>query len=867
MENEYILAMTDPRSSLALVGGKGAALSRLINAGLPVPGGFHVTTAAYRKFVAENGLQPRLLAALRTADPNQPETLETASQEIKAFFLQGEVPGEIAREIVQSYNELAQESLAVAVRSSATAEDLPDLSFAGQQETYLNIRGADAVIEAVKSCWASLWTARAIGYRLQHQVDQEAVSLAVVVQSLVDAEAAGVLFTANPVNGQRGEMVINAAWGLGEAIVGGLVSPDTIVVDRSTGEARQVEVADKAVMTVRTPTGTEEQPTPADKRQAPVLKPAEIAEIVRLGELIESQSGSPQDIEWCRANGRFYIVQSRPITTLPAEPEAAVEWKIPGGKGIYMRGSLIDLMPNPLSPLFITLSMPAIVKKGLDRIFTEWSNAESHMPDGYYVTINGYGYMGMNWSFSFWMWILFRMIPAMMKALKDVPTSWRVKVLPEYTSVTNRWKTTPLAQMETPQLWQGIQEISDAAMYYVASLLTGTMGSSGGAEMLFTNVYQKMIKKDGDPDTSAFLVGYNTQPIQAEKALYDLAHWLQPQAQLGAYILNTPSATVAHQISQPDASLPEGFAEFASRMRAYLEQFGHMIYDLDFVNPLPADDPAPMIETIKMYLRGQGSNPYERQAAAAEKRQQASAAMFTRSHGLKGWAFRKSLRMAQAMSEVREDALAGIGSGYPHLRRMLAELGRRLQAASVIKHAEDIYWLEKSEIDQVVDLLSQSKSAASLVERVAERQKAHESARKLTPPPMLPDRKKSIMGFQMDNYLPTDASLQVGNTLKGVAASAGKVTAPARVLHGPEDFEQMRPGEVLVANITTPAWTPLFAMAAAVVTDVGGPLSHGSIVAREYGIPAVLGTGVATRRIHSGQMLTVDGQAGMVTLK
>ena len=244
---------------------------------------------------------------------------------------------------------------AVAVRSSATAEDLPELSFAGQQDTFLNVRGSEAVLDAVKRCWASLWTARAIGYRTQHNIDQDAVSLAVVVQRLVNAEAAGVLFTANPINGRRDQAVINAAWGLGEAIVGGLVTPDTIVVEKATGKVIERQIADKQVMIVRSARGTIEQAVPDRLRQAAVLNDQQAAQLVQLGVQIDELYGRPMDIEWTWAGDEFAIVQARPITAL-AEPP--IEWKLPDPKGVYMRSSVVDLTPKPLSPLFISAGHP-----------------------------------------------------------------------------------------------------------------------------------------------------------------------------------------------------------------------------------------------------------------------------------------------------------------------------------------------------------------------------------------------------------------------------------------------------------------------------------------------------------------------------
>jgi pyruvate,water dikinase len=234
--------------------------------------------------------------------------------------------------------------------------------------------------------------------------------------------------------------------------------------------------------------------------------------------------------------------------------------------------------------------------------------------------------------------------------------------------------------------------------------------------------------------------------------------------------------------------------------------------------------------------------------------------------GARRWAFRKTVGWAQSLASVRESALADIGLGYPVLRAMLRELGRRMAQAGAITQPRDIFWCEWAEVEAAAGALDCGAGLDRLDERVAQRKTAWEAAKRATPPPMLPPAKR-YMGFNMADFLPATADSQTGDTLKGIGASAGRVTAPACVLRGPDDFGRMQPGRVLVAGITTPAWTPLFAMAAGVVTDVGGPLSHGSIVAREYGIPAVLGTGVATRRIRDGQMVTVDGDAGAVTLQ
>jgi phosphohistidine swiveling domain-containing protein len=866
---EYVLPLSDPEATLETVGGKGVSLARLVAAGLPVPDGFHVTTVAYRRFVAENDLQARILAALEAVDISQPATLQAASTAIGGLFAAAQTPPDVAGAIALGYAALLGRDPVVAVRSSATAEDLPEASFAGQQDTFLNVQGYGEVLAAVKRCWASLWTARAIGYRMRQGIGPDGLSLAVVVQALVPAEAAGILFTANPVTGRRDQAMISAAWGLGEAVVGGLVTPDALTVDKATGAVLERQTADKQVMTARVNGGTVQQPVPAELRRAPVLDDKVAAELVRLGVQIEELYSMPMDIEWALADGKLSIVQARPVTALPPEarpPEPgippSIEWKLPNPKGQYMRGSVVDLMPNPVSPLFETLAVPAVARVGIKEVMRPLTRSEPVLPSDYILTINSYAYMSGTYTLQEWWWILTRMMLSFPRLLREAIPLWRDEIRPRYTAAVARWQDRHLEAMSIAELWAGIQEVDDAAMLHVASLLVATTGASAGSEMLFSRVYEKMIRREGDPAAATFLMGYDSTPIRAEKSLYDLAEWARVRPELAAYLLDTPSADLVAESGDPVKDWPD----FRERLQAHLRAYGHIVYDLDFASPLPLDDPTPMLETIKMYLRGAGVNPHERQCAAEEKRVQAAEAMINRLRGLRRWAFRKTLGMAQTMAQVRENALSDIGLGYPLLRQMLYELGHRFVRAGAIAQPDHIFWLTADEVQDVMANLPHVQDLGKdLAGRVVQRQATHEALKHVTPPPMLPPKKK-YMGINMEAWTPASEESQTGGALKGVAASAGRVTAPACVLHGPEDFDQMRPGDVLVAGTTTPAWTPLFAMASAVVTDIGGPLSHGSIVAREYGIPAVMGTGVATRRIRSSQIIVVDGNAGLVTL-
>ena len=383
-----ILPLSDLEATLEAVGGKGTSLAKLARAGLPVPGGFHVTTDAYRRFVADNRLQPLILAALQGADAAQPDSLEFASQKIGKLFAAALIPAEIAEAVSAAYAKM--NDAAVAVRSSATAEDLPDASFAGQQDTYLNIHGEAAVLDAVKHCWASLWTARAISYRLKNGIDQKSVALAVVVQELVPADAAGVMFTANPLNGRRDQAVINAAWGLGEAIVSGTVTPDTITIDKHTEHIVHQQIAEKMVMTMRTPDGTQERPVPGGLKKKPVLSQTQAAELAKLGAQIEGLYGQPMDIEWALSDGKFALVQARPITSLPEPP---LDWTSPNPKAFLARMSFAEFVPDPISPLFATLALPIARDASLD-LMGEY--LKTNDPNAYLFTvINDYVYVGM----------------------------------------------------------------------------------------------------------------------------------------------------------------------------------------------------------------------------------------------------------------------------------------------------------------------------------------------------------------------------------------------------------------------------------------------------------------------------------------
>ena len=681
MRTSYTLKLDDQKATLASVGGKGASLARLAGAGIPVPDGFHITTDAYRHFVEENGLQPRILAALEGVDAARPATLEQAAQTIAAVFAEGALPPELAAGIVHAYGTLPGDNPAVAVRSSATAEDLPEASFAGQQETFLNVCETAPLLEAVRRCWASLWTARAIGYRLRQGIAPEDVALAVVVQILAPAEAAGILFTANPVNGRRDQTVISAAWGLGEAVVGGLVTPDTLIVDKVSGAVVERQTADKAVMTVRTPDGTAEQPVPDELRCVPVLSDPAATALARIGVQIEELYGMPMDIEWALVDGEICILQARPITALPVCAEALAEpWVMPDPKGHYMRVSITELLPDPLTPLFETLGMGAI-DRGIDRMMQDILNMPHAAMTGFIVSINGYAYQNGRFTARQWWLMLTRMVPAMFRALREGVPYWRNRTHPQYVATSQRWAAAPAADLSARELWVGITEILDAFGWHLGSLMVSTMGTTAGSEGLFTQVYDRLIKRPGDAAAPTYLMGFDSIPLSGEKMLYDMAQWARQQPELASYLAATPAnalATAWQAPAPPDSVPVEVWNAWQARFAAYLEGFGYSIYDMDFAKPLPMDDPAPLLETLKLFVAGQGRSPYARQQEYVGRREAAMAGVRQRIGGIRRWLFEKTLRWAQSQAPLREDGIAEIGLGYPALRAAAPGIGRAI---------------------------------------------------------------------------------------------------------------------------------------------------------------------------------------------
>ncbi len=813
---------------LAFAGGKGGSLSRLHQAGFPVPDGFVIPPSAF----ADDGLTP------------------DAWTQVRAHL---------------SRMRAANRDVAFVVRSSALAEDSVEASFAGEFESVLNVRTDEEIRQAITTVRRSRSNERVLAYT-QAKGIRAAHEVAVVVQTLVRAERSGVLFTANPVTGSRDHALISAAWGLGEAVVGGLVTPDALTVEKSTGRILKRQTADKRVMTVLGESGTHEQPVPKPLRRVPVLTDELAAKLVRLGIRIEAFIGMPMDIEWTLADGEFAIVQARPITALPEpEPTAAIEWKLPRGKYIAMRNNIVELMADPLTPLFGTMGL-ADVNTSMGRLMTEFFGRPGLTPEELIVTVNDYAYYNGSLTPGQMGQIFLRSIGIARRMSTGAVGRWLDVGRPKYSSTVEGWKAKPWRDFSNEEILAGARELAVAAVEAYVALVSGVIPAAWISEALFTITYNTLIRRRDDPPAPTFLLGFDSTPIRADKSLYDLAEWARGRTDLAAFLHNTPTPQLASQLENggsPRGAEPADWREWRNRFRSHLQRFGHTIYNLDYANPVPADDPVPLLETFKLFLSGQGVNPHTRQQAAAERRKQATRAVLGRLKGPRRNLFRKLLAAAQRYAPLREDGLADVGLSYPLLRQMLLELGRRFVAGGMIEAPGEIFWLNQDEVERAAARQDRGEALSRMTSIAQNRKAAWRMAKRLTPPKALPQL--GLPRAISKLFGARRARTPRGEFIRGVAASPGRVTAPASVLHGPEDFDKMNAGDVLVAPITTPAWTPLFARASGIVTDVGGPLSHGSIVAREYGIPAVLGTGEATKRILDGETITVDGTAGVVS--
>ncbi|HAK51378.1 MAG TPA: hypothetical protein DCM54_05660 [Gammaproteobacteria bacterium] len=777
------------------------------------------------------------------------------------------------------------------------------------------------MVKAVRDCWASLWTAQAISYRHEMGIEQGSVAMAVVVQIMIPAEVAGILFTANPATGERSEMIINASFGLGEAVVGGQVTPDTFIVDRETGIAKETMIGPKEQKIVYDgEQGTRLEEIAEGEREQSSLTDELLAELTTLALNVEKHfDGLPQDIEWAylshsrgapssspaEGSGQLYLLQSRPITNLPPEP-LGVEWEPPEGIPSLSRRQIVENVPDPTSPLFDELYI------------TEGLRPRREGAQSGYVTVNGIGYQkngmmdeGRMEEFKKRIqdtlnspeakehekhdFELFRSelsdedrtaLDVVTEALDtddvahavtmpdiDNPTftafhkthtndaqhkDFRERALPELFETTEKWRQVDVRSASDEILLEGMQELSGAEGHYWTSNGGHTFGVAKS-----TDDQLQCFLRETLPDhrftSGQFLSGFKSKIMQANDDLFAICKMIWANESLYETVVVTPAKRLMAELqAHPDSGpMLEAFD-------AYLHTYGHQGYSLDFCEPTQQEDPSALFVTLKNMIRREDYDPQQHEEEAARKKEKAMKEIRELLKGLQYWQFRYRLWFATKYYPMREESCFVLGMAWPALRPMAAELGRRMVEVGTFKQPDDVYHMYSAELEEAMAFRVDGKAKPELSELAQERRELRERRKLLHPPGTCPPEASESPGiaFKETQFKNDDTS----DSLMGVPVSPGSIIAEASVIMNPSEFSNMIPGSILVCPMTSPAWTQLFAHAQGLVTDIGGILGHGSIVAREYGIPAVVGTGNCTQRIKHGQMIEVDGDGGTVRL-
>jgi pyruvate,water dikinase len=865
---------------LAAVGGKAANLGELVNAGLPVPPGVCVTTAAY-DLVAAGAALEQVLAALAGARPDDVAALSDLAGRARAALLAAPVPTVVADAVTAGYARLGRD-VPVAVRSSATAEDLPFASFAGQQDTYLNVVGADAVLDAVTRCWASLWTDRAVAYRSSAGVDHRGVRLAVVIQRMVDARVAGVLFTADPVSGRRRRAVIDASPGLGEAVVSGAVNPDQFVVDTVTGEILSRRLGDKRLAVRALAGGGTEQVARPDGGDAACVTDDEARALATLGDRVEGHYGTPQDIEWAiDDDGALWLTQARPVTTLYPLPTAPPDGRL----RVYFCFSLAQGLYRPITPMgraaFRLLASSAARQFGLT-VADPLVGPPAYAEAGQRLFLDATAVLRSQAGRALAPLVLDVMearSAAVLRGLFDEPRlsvtqhSRRPFIHPVIRFVARHRiplraakalirpdavhreldripadlrhrltlppTATPAERLDLVErvLAADVFPLGPRAMPAAAAgfLMLGLAGKVLGAQL-----------NPGELQTVLRGLPHNVT-TEMDMALWRLASRVREDATASRLMLTGPVAELAarwHAGTLPPV-VQDGLAEF-------LDRYGERaVAEIDLGIPRWSEDPSHIIGAVANYLRldDPAAAPETVFARGAKDAERMVETLAGRVGAARRQVVRFALRRARQLAGLRELPKYLFIVAFSQLRRHLVAVGEALTSQGRIAAADDVFFLDLVEARDALN-------GADMHETVARRREDYEAElrRRHIPRVLLSD------GTEPEKATVTEAA---DGSLTGTPASAGTVTGVARVILEPVGAH-LEPGEILVAPSTDPGWTPLFLTAGGLVMEMGGANSHGAVVAREYGIPAVVGVPDATGRIVTGQRITVDGTAGIV---
>jgi len=820
-----------------LVGGKGRNLMALAAAGFPVPVGFVITTEAYSRFVAH---APWLRAAVNALDLANAEHLRDQCRAIREQLAALPLPPEIEQETRDALARVGTSGAHVpiaawAVRSSSSFEDLAQAAFAGAHDTYLNVTAAN-VATRVRDCFVSLWGDRAVAYRHHQGFDQHAARMAVVVQAQVACDVAGVGFSIDPVAGRVDRIVIDANYGLGESVVSGEADVDHFEVDKCSLQVVDRRIGAKREAVVATRSGTTSRPTEDARASEPCLTEAQVSRVGDLVRAVETHYGWPQDTEWGLHDDTLYLFQSRPVTAV--EPR-------------WTRDESAERFPNPMSPLtwdFISVAFKgslahSLSLMGLPPIRSDWFALFDHYVYGNQTAVELLGTFRP---------LRARSVPELVAELPslarryewvvDLPVIW-ARDLDRYLVRLGRLSAAPVAELDVPALWDHVVEMLDLASDYfrpnIAISLTQT---------ILHRVLHALVSMVAGPDrvlgvVDGLLAGCETKTALVNREIHGLARLAADTPALHTLLLAAPGRVIAAERRL------EAFPAFAARFARFLDDHGHRELDMDYLQPTWSGQPGVVLDSIALILRaGIDEDP-----ATTARDQQAR--QFDTEHQFLSavppdlrFFFRELIRLARAYTTLDDVEHYETTRLNPVARRVACALGERLVACGALDAAEDIFFLRKDQVEAAV--VAYPRLDAARVRRLAYDTKRGYDRAWASPPPWTRGT--------------APAPSLGGQALRGLPGSPGQVTGPCFIVTGPDDFARFPAGAVLIAKTTNPAWTPLFYSASGLVTEAGGPLSHGAVTAREMRLPAVMGVRDVTRRLRNGQIVAVDGTAGTV---
>ncbi len=832
----YTFTFQEPLATrLELSGGKGSNLSILTQRGFPVPPGFIVTAPVYRDFIAGGREILREVNQLPFHDAGR---LRRESEKLRGELDRLSLPRAAVEEVRERLSQFPV-SQAFSVRSSSTMEDLASAAFAGQHETYLNCSGPEQILQKIKACFLSLWFDRAIAYRHQQGFDHSLAAMAVVVQQMVQCEVAGVAFSINPVSGDLTEIIVDANFGLGESVVSGEGEVDHFAIDRNTRKVRSANIARKSRKVVGVAGGTQEVHLSQAEGARACLNDEQLAQLTDLLLRIESSYSFPQDIEWGFAGGKLYLLQSRPITTIPPR---------------WTRDESAERFPNVISPLIWDF-----VESGFHRSLNfsfrlmgfppfngKWFSMHGHYIYGNQNAVELYGRRA-----PFHIQTLEELIAAIpglreeFRWVQELPVTW-ARDLDFYLISIGKFMTEPLAEKSLREVWDFVREVNEHGANYFLPNIAISITHSTLYRLLHRLLQMGFGMETADSLFDRLMAYCETKTGAINKELFELATMIRARPELEKVLNDRNSREVIEQ------NMLERCPEFRSRLEKLLRDHGHREVDFDAYSPPWLELPWVVLDNVRLILQSpMESSPSAKERELKMRMQQAELELFQKLPSSLQFFFAEILRLARAYTSLDDLEHYQTTRLTLPLRRGLRELGERLVKRGVLKEPMDIFFARSEEIDKAI-ARDDAAGWNEFKESVCGQKQAYEVDKARKPEWILGEKK-------------ADGQTS-GDCLSGLAGSSGQAEGPVFLVLSPDDFAKFPKGAVLVARTTNPTWTPLFYSAVAVVTESGGPLSHGAVTAREMRIPAVMSVKESLSRLKNGQRVRVDGTQGKVYL-